>query len=174
MGPEVINKIFTWCEKNNIEIDKSFLDGKSFFNKYEFLDALVSALKTSGYWRDSYEPFPPDGFLAELINGVVSLVEEKDIKVEAVTSDDDWVTAGFTLSDGSASVNLKLNSVGGVDPEHAPDDLPDVLARYSKEHCEKRLHMAVSQESGYVYLYLNDDAIKEITQIINEIPEPDY
>ena len=174
MSPEVINKIYKWCEKNNIEIDKGSLSGRSFSNKYDFLDALVCALKSGGYWRDSYEPFSPDVFLAELIGGVVSLVEEKDIKVAAVKSDDDWETASFILSDGNSNVNLKLNSVGGIDPEYASHDLPEVLARYSQEHCEKRLHMAVCQESGYVYLYVADDAIKELTQILNEIPEPDY
>jgi len=174
MSKEIALEIITWAESNDIKIDKELMSNAP-DDKYEFNNSLVTSLKgtDSGHWRDSYEGRHPEGFMAELIQGILSTVKDKSISLISLSSNDAWETANLILKTDDTETELLINDAGGEDPEYASPEIFPVLENYVKENCPNKLK-GIFSDAGYIYFYLTDKQINELDQIISKIPEPDY
>lgn len=174
MTDTIANKVIEWADSNKINIDKDILLSSELSGPHTFNDVLVCALKSAGhFWRDAYEGLDPDAFFPQIINGALSLITDGDVKLESLSSNDDWQSAVAVINNKGVKTELTIDNVGGYDLEYAPSELHEALIDYSKDHFSKSLEIITCDES-YVYLYVSNESVNELQAIINQIPSLGY
>ena len=175
MSNNITTEIVAWAKKNGIKINEEIMETAPEDDKYEFNYSLVNALKDSGSgnWRSAYEGVHPEGFLGDLIQGILSTVTDKEISLVSFSSDDGWLTAKIVLKTDGKETDINIGNVGGEDPDYAPEEIYPALEAFVKQHCSNQLK-GIFSEGGIFYLYLTEEQISEFNEIISKIPEPDY
>lgn len=174
MSNTIALEIISWAKNNEIQINEEIMNNAP-EDIHEFKCSLVKSLKDagSGYWRDSYEGMHPEGFMPDLIKGILSTVNDKTISLTSLSSRDDWETANIVLRIDDKETEIIIPEAGGEDPDYASPEIYPALENYVKQNCPNRLKGIFSDE-GYIYLYLTEKQIKDFDGIIRKIPEPDY
>ena len=162
MTETIVSDIEKWAHRHGIEIKMESLRDKTLSFRNELDDALVDALEPIGFVSFLEQGFPPEDYLPELIKSYLSLITDAVVKLESVTTEDDWMSATAILVKDEIKTNILLEEVNQSD--WIPTFLPDEMEKNSRNNCKKVLY-TVCGEDPFTVVYLTQEAVNEIEQI---------
>jgi hypothetical protein len=153
-----LDAIKTWAETHQINMDLSHMR-EGYMDPYELDTDLVYALQETGYSAFGEQGSPPEQYMPSVIQGYLGEVDDADVSLISVTSDDDWDSARVETQFNQNRHSFVVENINQSD--WVPEDLARKMNEFSTTHLNKVLY-TIFGEDPFVVLYLDRGAAEEM------------